>query len=56
MADPAFPQQPLRYEPPALRVIGSVEELTQGVTGTIADGLSGTPGRHSTPGPPPSVP
>lgn len=44
------------YEAPALRMIGSVDELTQGVTGTIADGMSGTPGRHSTPGSPPSVP
>lgn len=40
------------YEPPTLSVVGSVEDLTRGVTGSVADGMSFTPGRHETPGPP----
>lgn len=46
------PRAQAEYEAPRLSVLGSVEDLTRGNTGSMPDGASFTPGRHDTPGGP----
>ena len=39
----------LAYEPPQLKVLGSLYEITKGPTGGFIDGLFGAPGGFPTP-------